>query len=568
MQSVASGSTSALNFLELLGVDAAIKVLDMSYVTSPCLMRLAECGAIRHVRSRDVGDYETSAAWLAATSSAGLVLTDSFGTGATGGDADVVFDASYDPGFLNRGEWIKFVALFFNAEAAANAYFDSAVASVAAAQAAALAAAAANAALNGGPRPVVAFAAYDQWSGEWQLSNASYKMQYVAAANGVLAPMPAAGVNGVTYKDWTDPPTTAAFSDAASARAALAGVSVLIDETPVWPGSPETYTLRTFLSNWGFSAADVASSTYPFLKSGRIFREDKTINDGGWGSFGTDWFANSVSQPQVALADFLSVLYPGTAAAGAAGGTVWLRNLAANEPFVVRESSQCVGSAATAVTAICGGPSTTLTLRNLRPAAFTPAALEAAIMAALPSGTTASVTVTDFTIAAMLRLSGPSSLLDAAGGTSGFLGALGGVLRYPVASPAASPPGRRLLASSLSLPVQIDSFGMDGGAACAAMLATLANSTALLAAAQAAGAVSATSASAADAAVSATVSVTVRGGDTTAAMATLSAAASNGQLNAALAVAGMADPVASAAVSAGRASFLAALLVALAVLLA
>jgi len=390
VQSVASGSTSALNFLELLGLVGTIKVLDMTYVTSPCLMRLAECGAIRHVHTHDLGDYSgPSDAWLAATSTAGLVLTDSYGTGATGGGADVVFDASFDPGFLNRGEWIKFMALFFNAEAAANAYFDSAVASVAAAQAAALAAAAA---LNGGPRPVVAFASYDEWSGEWQLSNASYKMQYVAAANGMLAPMPAAGVNGVTYKTWTNPPTTAAFSDAASARAALAGVSVLIDETPVWPGSPETYTLRTFLSNWGFTAADSASTTYPFLKNGRIFREDKTINDGGWGSFGTDWFANSVSQPQVALADFLSVLYPGTAAAAAAGGTVWLRNLAANEPFVVRESSQCVGSAATAVTAICGGPSTTLTLRNLRPAAFTPAALEAAIMAALPSGTTASVT--------------------------------------------------------------------------------------------------------------------------------------------------------------------------------
>jgi len=51
-------------------------------------------------------------------------------------------------------------------------------------------------------------------------------------------------------------------------------------------------------------------------------------------------------------------------------------------------------------------------------------------------------------------------------------------------------------------------------------------------------------------------------------MATLSAAAANGKLNAALAVAGMADPVASAAVSAGRASFLAVMLVALAALLA
>jgi hypothetical protein len=51
-------------------------------------------------------------------------------------------------------------------------------------------------------------------------------------------------------------------------------------------------------------------------------------------------------------------------------------------------------------------------------------------------------------------------------------------------------------------------------------------------------------------------------------MATLSAAASNGQLNAALAVAGMADPVASAAVITESASAAAALLIALAALLA
>ena len=566
MQSVASGSTSALNFLELLGVDAAIKVLDMSYVTSPCLMRLAECGAIRHVRSKDPGDYETSDAWLAATSSVALVLTDSYGTGATGGPADVDVDASYDPGILNRGEWIKFVSLFFNAEAAANAYFASAVAGVAAGQAAAVAASAASAALNGGARPVVAFVSYDAWSGEWQLSNASYKAQYVADANGLLAPMPAAG-GDVTYKDWTDPPTTAAFATAAAARAALAGVSVLLDETVVYPGSPETYTLRTFLDNWGFTAADAASGQYPFLKNGRIYREDKTINDGEWGAFGTDWYANGVSQPQVALSDFLAVLYPGTPAA-AAGGTTWLRNLAAAEPFVVRTSAQCAGAEAVAVQAVCGGPSTTLTLSNLRPATFTPAALEAAIMAALPSGTTATVTVSDFAISATLRLSGPAGLLDAAGGATGFLGALGGVLGYPVASPTAAPAGRRLLGTTMALPIEIDSFGMNGGAACASLLQQLSNGTALLDAARAAGATTATSAAAEGATVAATVSVTVRGGDTTAAMTTLSTAAAGGKLNAALAVAGMADPAASGAAAAGRASAAAALAVAAAALLA
>ena len=565
MQSVASGSTSALNFLELLGVDATIKVLDMSYVTSPCLMRLAECGAISHVPSKNADDYETSDAWLAATTSVALVLTDSFGSGATGGPADVDVDASYDPGILNRGEWIKFVSLFFNAEAAANAYFSRAVADVAAVQAAAVAAAAASSALNGGARPVVAFAAYDEWSGEWQLSNASYKAQYVDAANGVLAPMPAPG-GDVTYKDWSDPPTTAAFATAAAARAALAGVSVLIDETAVWPGSPETYTLHTFMRNYNFSAADAASDAYPFLKHGRIYREDKAISNGEWGVFGTDWYANGVSQPQVALADFLAVLYPGTPAAG---GTTWLRNLATAEPFVVRTSAQCVGQEAAAVDAICGGPSTTLTLSNVRPAAFSRVALEDAIMdLPLPAGTTVAVSVSDFAISATLRLSGPAGLLDDAGGTTGFVGALGNALGYPVTSPAAAPAGRRLRATAVAIPIVIDSFGgIDGGANCAALLQQLNNATALLDAARAAGAADATAAAADGATVSVIVSVTLRGGDASAALAALTAAAAGGKLNTALAVAGMAEPVASAAVK-GRAAAVAVFAVAAAAQLA
>ena len=39
-----------------------------------------------------------------------------FGTGATSSAVDVAFDASADPGMLQRAEWIKYVAAFFNRE--------------------------------------------------------------------------------------------------------------------------------------------------------------------------------------------------------------------------------------------------------------------------------------------------------------------------------------------------------------------------------------------------------------------------------------------------------------------
>jgi hypothetical protein len=43
---------------------------------------------------------------------------------------DVKFDAATDPGILARAEWLKFLSLFFNAEATANAKFDEEVAEI------------------------------------------------------------------------------------------------------------------------------------------------------------------------------------------------------------------------------------------------------------------------------------------------------------------------------------------------------------------------------------------------------------------------------------------------------
>jgi hypothetical protein len=562
--SVASGDTTVLNYLELLGVESTLRVLDMRFVTSPCLMRLAECGAITHVSTASV-DYEVSDAWLAATSGVELVLTDSWGTGATGSGRDVDVDASFDPGILNRGEWIKFVSLFFNAEARANAYFSGVMANVSAVGASG----AASASASGAARPIVAFAAYDSWSSAWQLSNATYKAQYVAGAGGALAAMPAPG-GAVSYTNWTSPATTANFADTAALHAALRGVAVLIDETLIYPASPETYTYASFLAAFNFTAADAASGVYPFLTNGAVYREDRIINDGIYGFFGTDWFANAVAQPQAALADFYAALFPpasAPASSASAAPTTWLRNLARDAPFVVRESAQCADPG---IAPLCGGPSTTLTLPRLAPAAFSAAALHAAVLAALPAGATATVTVTDFLITTTLTLVGAPDLLTAAGGAAALLGALGTSLGYPLTatSPVVSTPvsGRRrtLLAaapssSSVALPVMIDSFGMAGAPAAADMLALLSNTTALLATARAAGVTGVTAAAAAGTSVAATVSVTVKGANADAGLAALTAAAQDGSLNAALVSAGLAvQPPPSSGAARGRGAIVAA----------
>ena len=44
-------------------------------------------------------------------------ITNSWGTGASNTDKDVVMAASLDAGLLHSAEWIKFISLFFNAEA-------------------------------------------------------------------------------------------------------------------------------------------------------------------------------------------------------------------------------------------------------------------------------------------------------------------------------------------------------------------------------------------------------------------------------------------------------------------
>ena len=200
---------------------------------------------------------------------------------------------------------------------------------------------------------------------------------------------------------------------------------------------------------------------------------------------------------------------------------------------------------------------------------FTPTALQTAVLALLPAGSAAQVAVTDFPVAATLTLSGPAVSLPL--GTPAFLGALGVSLGYPVVTSDAyaatgSSGRRRQLLGSLSLGIVITGLGQQAATA-AALLATLSNSTALLAATQAAGATGVTGAQATNVQVSAVATVTVTGTNTNAGLASLQSAVATGTLNTALVHAGVAQAAppssaASLAASAHAATLVVALLAA------
>jgi hypothetical protein len=514
-------------------VQGAIKVLDMTYVTSPCLQRLSECGQITHASSASV-DYAPTSTWLAATSGVQMVLTDAYGTGATNTARDVSLDASFDMGLQARGEWVKFVSLFFNAEATANTMYASLSASLSADLTAA------QALLRAAPSsaPSVAFVGYSSYQRGWLMYNATYKQQIVATAGGVFAPMPTVA-QGADYRA-SSVTYGALFTNVTAFKAALRGVQVLVDETPSNPGSPQTYTWQSFLGVMAFTPADLTSGAYPFLTSSRVLRYDKAVNNGAYGDYGMDWFANAVSQPQLVVTDFLTALYPNTPTAR--NSTTWLRNLALGQPVQVVTSAQC-GDTGGAIAQLCGGPSIYVTLPRLNVTTFTPTALQTAVLALLPAGSAAQVAITDFPIAAQLVLSGPSLSLPQ--GTPAFLGGLGLSLGFPVvtadtyAQTAVGGAGRRLL-GSLSLNIVITGLGQQAATA-AAVLATLGNSTALLAAAQAAGATGATGAQASNVQVSAVATVTVTGTNANAGLVTLQTAVASGSLNTALVHAGVAQ---------------------------
>jgi len=303
VQKAALGWGGALPFFELLSVTEHISLIDLSYISSPCTQLLEHCTPGIHMGNGNAG-------WAGNVSqTSDVVFTDSFGTGWAGPEKDIPFQISLDPGSLQRAEWVRFVAAFFNEDDKADEIFTAIQTDYNALKGMSLKLSTDSNTEWKGRKPKVAWIT-KSWDGKMKINNAHYKIDFVEDAGGVMVPMPALEPKNCTFGQNTDGAKTLTCpGDDAAALASfkkfLAEADVIIDES--------------YVANYDVTAFDFAT-TYmvtaqelPALARNppNIFRLDGTISDnvGADGKIGSHWFEGMPSQPQQLLAGMMEALW-------------------------------------------------------------------------------------------------------------------------------------------------------------------------------------------------------------------------------------------------------------------
>ncbi|XRB19270.1 hypothetical protein RI054_20g91160 [Pseudoscourfieldia marina] len=326
VQAWSTALTSPLVFLDMLGLNHLADVVDMTFVTSPCLHRLAKCSSEdefghTHIAS-SVGGLPNPLFKANITEGDSEVhFIDAWGTGKTESSKDVSFDATSDPGMgrdgTGRAEWVKFVAVFFNAEPLANTVFDGIQRRLNDVSK-----------LSKGDNALskqVAFVAYNAeyksetnsaWNSpaSWVIDNAAYKMDTIKLAG------------ATAYSE----DKKQSFPNATGVKEALKGVDCVIDET--YAPDPRTYNVTNFLAKFDLELEGADLSDYPFLANKCVIRLDKRLGETKWG-VGMDWYESAVGHPDIVVKDLVSLIHDG--AVSSDYKTRYMRNIAKGEvPFV------------------------------------------------------------------------------------------------------------------------------------------------------------------------------------------------------------------------------------------
>lgn len=241
---------------------------------------------------------------------------------ATNNSKSISFSATSDPAVLNRAEWVKFIALFFNKEPAANAFFEEIKESWDK--------------FKTEPTrrsPTVAWISFQDYAGdEFFIHFAAYKVEYITAAGGrVLSERHIKRIEGVTE---TMNGYLIKFTNrrkgVATLREVLDGVDVIIDET--YQQNNTAYGMTEFLKTFGLNR----NEDFPFLKNGKVFRLDGTIGNATTGHNSMDWYETGVARPDLVLKD-LQIAFGTRRHRG--HQRRWIRDLAAGElPKMIRDS--------------------------------------------------------------------------------------------------------------------------------------------------------------------------------------------------------------------------------------
>lgn len=274
VQTVVTMSTSYLPFLDELGLlDRLVGLDDATYVSNPAVLKMAEEGKLVMIGYGSGVNVEQ-----ALELSPELILT--YGSGAPDYDAHpvlieaglkTVVNAEWlETTPLGRTEWGKFIAVFFNKEADAQALFAKTVERYS--EYAAVVASATE-------RPTV-FTASD-YQGIWSMPGGnSFAAAFFKDA-------------GADYL-WADDTSTG------SLPLAFEAVFEKAQGAEYWVNVGYFFTLDDLL------AADARYADFNAYQSGNIWNNDARISPNG----GNDYYESAVAHPELVLADLIKIFHP------------------------------------------------------------------------------------------------------------------------------------------------------------------------------------------------------------------------------------------------------------------
>lgn len=318
--------TTVLGFMALLQVDNRISYSSY-YAVDPCQQKLATA-----CNKASEGLYSPRPVL-----DAQLVNSDAlFESSASSSIAkSIAFSATSDNGPLNRAEWIKFLAMFFNQELLANALFDDIVSNYvtlkALAQGSVLPKKRAVFVYRAGAYTSPSYSAPLTWNIEWGVP---YKRQLLLDAGAIvpsgtdmlarlssldpdLVPLVTAGQQKLSISNNALGGSNTALGNmttlARILRGLLGNVDVLVDvssysATDLLVGygmRPQDVTLDIWRLNWAMdSAAD--ATAMPFLANDQVLRFDASVSTKG----DLDWFEMAVARPDWVVRDLVAVIRP------------------------------------------------------------------------------------------------------------------------------------------------------------------------------------------------------------------------------------------------------------------
>lgn len=274
VQTIVTMSTTYLPFLDELGLlDRLVGLDDATYVSNPTVLKMAEEGKLTMLGYGSGVNVEQ-----ALELSPDLILT--YGSGATDYDAfpvlieaglKTVVNAEWlETTPLGRAEWGKFIAVFFNKEADAEALFAKNVEQYN--EYAALVA-------NVTEKPTV-FAASD-YQGTWSMPGGnSFAANFLKDA-------------GADYL-WADDTSTG------SLPLAFEAVFEKAQGADYWVNVGYFFTPADLL------AADARYADFAAYQNGNIWNNDAKTSVNG----GNDYYESAVAHPELVLADLIKIFHP------------------------------------------------------------------------------------------------------------------------------------------------------------------------------------------------------------------------------------------------------------------